>query len=224
MDGPTPNTGRRATAFRTRRSNGFSRAARAALVVGGVGFFVVACGRDDAPTAANSVVPNFAVTDPANGPGACMGDDSFANPKLTPGLSSASGLNCTANDIDIATADIARYSFDGITFTPLPPGSRVQCQQGDTVFVETVAHLQNNATSRWDIGIWLAASDANPVYQFKDGNTTIFTNALTGSCTHYNLTRDSTGVANLDGDACGDMQSGTQTALKLDVLTVRCVR
>ena len=48
MDGPTPNMGRRGKTFRARRSNGFSRAARAALG-GGVGFFAVACGRDSNP-------------------------------------------------------------------------------------------------------------------------------------------------------------------------------
>jgi len=223
MDGPTPNMSRRANAVGTRRLNGFSRAARAALVMGGVGFFLVACGRDEPPTAAKgAIVPHFGLTDPANGPGACMGDDSFTAPQLTPGQASPSDLNCTANDIDIATADITRYSFDGITFTDLTPGGRVQCLAGDTIFVETVAHLQNNATSRWDIGVWLAASDQNPTYEMKDGNVSFLTNALTGSCTHYNLTRDSTGVANLDSDACGDMVSGTQTALRLDVLKVAC--
>ena len=230
MDGPTPNMGRRATRFRTPRSNGFSRAARTALVMGGVGFFVAACGRDDPPTAAKvAIVPHFGVTDPANGPGACMGDNSFAYGG-TDGLGSATGLNCTANDIDIATSDITRYSFDGINFTDLGPGGRVSCVQGDTIFVETVAHLQNNATERYDIGVWLAASDQNPIIEMHgDKGEIVFSNAVTGSCTHYNLTKDSTGVADLDGpppaagDACGDMSSGGLTALRLDVLKVACV-
>src|SRR5262245_9427109 len=221
MDGPTPNLGRRATAVPTRRVNGFSRAVRAALVVGGVGLFAVACTRDENPTLPKGAVrtPNFGLTDPRNGPGACMGDDAISFGQ-TSGLASATGLNCTANDIDVASADIISFSFDNINFTPLAPGARVDCAQNDTIFVETVAHLQNNATARYDIGVWIASAETNDTVTFSNGRKS---NAVTGACTHYNLTKDSAGVANLDGgDACGDMSSGGLTSLRLDVLKVAC--
>ena len=69
--------------------------------------FAVACTRDENPTLPKGAprVPNFGLTDPRNGPGACMGDDAIAFGQ-TSGLATATGLNCTANDIDVASADI----------------------------------------------------------------------------------------------------------------------
>ncbi|HEU4828537.1 MAG TPA: hypothetical protein VFT04_05030 [Gemmatimonadales bacterium] len=117
-------------------------------------------------------------------------------------------LNCTANDIDIASATVTAYSFDDVTYTPLPPGEAIQCNEGQTIFAETEALLQNNAQERYDIGVWIAT----------DGG-----DALTGSCLHFNLVLEEAGVADLDGgDTCGDMAAGGLTTVKLDTLQLVC--
>ncbi|HEX6051541.1 MAG TPA: hypothetical protein VFZ21_19855, partial [Gemmatimonadaceae bacterium] len=76
------------------------------LSVAAVALLIAACGQNDKGPMGIAPVPtspNFGLTDPANGPGQCMGDDSFEFGQ-TDGLASAVDLNCTANDIDIATA------------------------------------------------------------------------------------------------------------------------
>jgi uncharacterized repeat protein (TIGR01451 family) len=150
-----------------------------------------------------------------------MGDDAFAFGK-TDGMASATNVNCTAEDIEVATAVVSSYSFDlAGTFTPLLPGQRIQCDPATqpVVFINTVANLRNNAQSRYDIGVWIESDPNNPVVQFTQGSST----AVTGSCTHYNLTTISTGVSQLDGDACGDMSQGSGLAeLDLDILAVPC--
>jgi hypothetical protein len=143
-----------------------------------------------------------------NGTGACMGDDAFAF-GATSGLGSASGLNCTANDIAIASATVTEYSLVSASgpFTPLTPGSTITCNQGSTIYARTNAILQNSAQTRWDIGIWIAT----------DGG-----NATTGTCNHYNLINGAAGVLNDDNDSCGDMSQGGLTTVPLDVLTLTC--
>jgi hypothetical protein len=182
-----------------------------------------ACGQNDKPPVGIGPVPTspkFGLTDPSNGDGVCMGDDAFAFGQ-TDGMGSATDVNCTAEDVEIATAVVSAYSFDNVTFTPLLPGQRIQCDPATQpiVFINTVANLQNNAQSRYDIGVWIESDPNNPVVEFTQGSST----AVTGSCTHYNLTNGSTGVSNLDADACGDMSEGSGLAqLDLDVLEVPC--
>jgi hypothetical protein len=150
-----------------------------------------------------------------------MGDDALAAGFIN-GQKTAIDLNCTANDIDIAEAVVDSFSTDGVTWQLLAPGDTISCLPNSNVLVSTSANLENNATSRYDIGVWIADS-TNLAVPTTGGGKTILTTALTGRCTHYNLTRDSAGVANLDGgDACGDMSSGGLTALHLDILTVKC--
>jgi hypothetical protein len=162
----------------------------------------------------NPVAPPASVASPtstvggtSNGTGACMGDDSFAS-GLVPGLQSATGLNCTSNDIDIAIATISEYSFDNVTFTPFDPNTPINCAEGQTIYVNTSAELvQNAASTRADVGIWIAT----------DGGA-----AITGTCTQYTLVNGTTGVSNNDGDLCGDMNSGSTTIVPLDILTLTC--
>ncbi|MGE5102223.1 MAG: hypothetical protein ACM3SX_19735, partial [Deltaproteobacteria bacterium] len=106
--------------------------------------------------------PSFDLTTPANGSGACMGDDAVTADGLvsnwTSGISTATSLNCTSKDISVATTTITGYSFVSATgsFTPLPPGQHITCTPGQTIFAQTSAQLQNSAQDRYNIGIWIA--------------------------------------------------------------------
>ena len=118
---------------------------------------------------------------------------------------------------------MSAYSFDNVTFTPLLPGQRIQCDPATQpiIFINTVANLLLNASERYDIGVWIESDPNNPVVPFTAPGPS--STAVTGSCTHYNLTNGTTGVSNLDGDACGDMNSiGDVAQLDLDVLEVPC--
>src|SRR5687768_6555698 len=95
-----------------------------AAALSSVALIVVSCSEDTRHPVGPSVPPDVATplfdfTAAGNGPGACMGDDAFAS-GLVPGLSSATNLNCTANDIDLASANVTEYSFISATgpFTP----------------------------------------------------------------------------------------------------------
>jgi hypothetical protein len=161
--------------------------------------------------------PRFAIDKAGNGVGQCMLDDArdagFIN-----NLSDSSKLGCTANDISIALGKITRYSINGGTFQVLDSGERISCVPGDVIKAVTFANIQNSASERYDIGLWI---NANP------GGS-----ALTGTnnaCTHYNLVVGDSGVSVLESggqggtpDACGDVQSGRLVAVPLDTLTLTC--
>jgi Prealbumin-like fold domain len=178
-----------------------------------------------APKVAPSATPLFGINTPQNGSGACMGDDAFAF-GATSGMSSAGDLNCTSQDVDIGVAIVTSYSFDGITFTNLPPECltdptlsqcRIQCAPGTTVFAQTQAVVENNAQTRYDFGVWIAT----------DGG-----NAVTGTCDQFNLVTPandltankdfSFGVTDSDGDACGDMVQGATAHVVLGLRTFPC--
>jgi hypothetical protein len=145
-----------------------------------------------------SAVPRFAAVNPANGIGACMGNDAFAS-GFTSGLGSATSLNCTANDIEIALATFTEATINGQTYHA---GDVISCNAGDSIDLVMDAQLLQNANSaRTDIGIWIA----------RDGG-----DAETGSCQHYNLPNSLDGVFNLDStatvpDNCGDMNAQDST-------------
>lgn len=107
-------------------------------------------------------------------------------------------------------ATVSAYSFASATgpFTTLIPGSRIDCTGGQPIWVRTSAIVENNAQSRYDIGVWIAT----------DGG-----NALNGSCNHYNLVNGSNLSTNLDGDQCGDLAQGVTATIPLDVIQVMCV-
>src|SRR5512142_799129 len=138
------------------------RSLKRILAVALVGLATWSC-RDN-PTSSSSTpqpLPRAGVTQSANGVGACMGEDALAS-GFTSGLGSATSLNCTANDIQIAYAQITGYKVGAAgTFTTLPVGQRITCVAGDTVFAITNAFLQNNAQTRYDIGVWIAVDGGN---------------------------------------------------------------
>jgi hypothetical protein len=120
----------------------------------------------------------------------CMGDESvgFVN-----GVSGPLDLNCTANDVVIALADID--SCTGCTGGDGSPGNPYTCTEGSTITISGYVELQSNSNSRRsDIGWWIA----------EDGG-----DAQTGTCQHFyfDTTGDPTGLDDLDpvSDACGDI-------------------
>jgi hypothetical protein len=173
--------------------------------------FAAACGDNPMPTQElipPDYVPQFGATTPANGTGACMGEDAYASGN-TSGLGSPNALNCTSNDIYLAQATVTEYSTDGgATFQTVAPGQFITCAQGQTFQAKVVAQLGQSANSmRTDIGVWIAT----------DGG-----NAQVGTCNHYNLVNGTTGVSNTDGDQCGDLDNAASTSVDLGTLTLQC--
>src|SRR5688500_20232342 len=120
MDSSSPDAGTSFRFCRTRRSRGPATSARAAFAAAALAVLVAACGQNDKNPVGIAPVPTspkFGLTDPSNGDGVCMGDDAFAFGK-TDGMASATNVNCTAEDIEIAVAVVTAYSFDNVTFTP----------------------------------------------------------------------------------------------------------
>ena len=139
----------------------------------------------DAPLA--SVVSNAAVLD-------CMGDlSATAKKDGTPHVQGMKvgqpyGLNCTANDVVIALADIV--SCVGCTNAP---GDPFTCVEGTTLTIEATVDLQSNSQkTRSDVGWWLA----------EDGG-----DGISGSCQHFYF--DIPPLDDLDDpvptDTCGDI-------------------
>jgi hypothetical protein len=95
--------------------------------------FAAACGDNPMPTQElipPDYVPQFAQNSPANGTGACMGEDAYAA-GFTSGLGSPTGLTCNSNDIYLAQAAVSEYSTDGgVTFQPVAPGQFITCTAG----------------------------------------------------------------------------------------------
>jgi uncharacterized repeat protein (TIGR01451 family) len=162
------------------------------------------------PTAALTPnAPSFTRDSAFNNGGQCMANDAVRAPSGTIsgvkfGDDPATVLNCTSQDVKIATALVASYriadaagNFSG---TPIQynPGDNVSCIKDRKIELTMSAKLNETASStRSDIGIWLAT----------DGG-----NAQTGLCNHYNLPVNpltpGTGVSNGDNDSCGDLNAG----------------
>ena len=128
----------------------------------------------------------------------CMGDRAATEQPNDPGkpfvqgmkIGDPTGLNCTANDVVIALADV--ISCSGCTNDP---GAPFTCVEGTTLTIEATVDLQSNAQQRRsDVGWWIA----------EDGG-----NAETGTCQHFyfDITGSPTGLDDLDGppDVCGDI-------------------
>jgi hypothetical protein len=152
--------------------------------------------------------PTFAETVPFNSTGQCMGDDAVQYNTRVDGVSGTSDpgtvLNCTANDIEIASATATT-----INGTVYHAGDVVTCNEGDTIQVGLTATLLQNANSeRQDIGLWIAL----------DGG-----GAQTGTCNHYNLVAGTAGTTNGDGDQCaGMLAANTTTEVPLGTIPVVC--
>jgi hypothetical protein len=194
---------------------------RTCTLVGAIGLFV-ACSDNTTVAPKPGLAPATASFDfavPANGNGACMGNDAVtANgfvSNWTSGLATASDVLCTSNDIDIATTTVLGFSFISASgpFTPLAPGDRITCTPGQTIFAQTSAQLENNAQNRYNIGVWIA----------NDPTTGVQGSAIDGACLHFNLIPGTQGSTQIDGDACGDMSQGSGLAtLDLGALTIVC--
>jgi hypothetical protein len=167
---------------------------------------IAAC--SDTPTSAPTPqmapsIPSYDQNGPFNNDGACMHTDATRAPTGTVsgvklGDKDTTALNCTANDVSIATAELQFYAIaDPITGqfgTPIRynPGDQVSCPEGRQIQLTMAAKLNENATSeRYDIGVWLAT----------DGG-----NGKVGACKHFNLL-PGVGVTAEDSDVCGDLKS-----------------
>jgi hypothetical protein len=147
-----------------------------------------------------------------NGPGACL----TASTDSAGFINNVGDLNCTSEDVDIAFATITQYSINGAPFQPLPAGQQISCIPGDNIRAVTTAFIENNAQSRYDLGLWI-----NPVNNgdAKDG----------ASCLHYNLqpgvglsTTLETGGNGGTPDQCGDVAAGVTVSISLDTLNLTC--
>ena len=150
--------------------------------------------------------PVFAIDESGNGPGSCL----LKSTQDGGYLNNITSLNCTSNDVDIAFASVTQYSINGAPFQALATGSRIACVPGDEIRAVTDALIANNASERYDFGLWI-----NP-----NGS------ALTGaSCLHFNLIPGQNNSTSLDEtpDACGDIASDADTVtIPLDTLTLVC--
>ncbi|HEX7979464.1 MAG TPA: hypothetical protein VF461_12740 [Gemmatimonadaceae bacterium] len=160
-------------------------------------------------TALTPAAPSFTRDSAFNNSGQCMANDAVRAPSGTIsgvkfGDDPATVLNCTSQDVKIATALVNSYriadSAGNFSGAPIQynPGDNVSCIKDRKIELTMSAKLNETASStRSDIGIWLAT----------DGG-----NAQTGLCNHYNLPvnplEPGTGVSNGDNDSCGDLNAG----------------
>ena len=173
--------------------------------------------------------PLFGETDPSNSFGACMGDDVVAYNAL-PGSSDVSGWTnpvpngnfCTSKDVYLAEATVYEV-FDPELNEFVPVDGPITCNENELFQVKIAATLgQQAASARSDVGIWIAQADDPETDQAP-------TQAVTGTCNHYNLIPGQDGALDLDGedgnpgDQCGDYDSSiAEASLDLDVLTLKC--
>ena len=137
----------------------------------------------------------------------CMGDEAVAS-GLINGLKSATDLNCTSTDISLSDFVATAYSFDGITPIPFSPSDPIECELGQTIFLDLNGILAQRAKAdRSDIGVWVS----------YDSPT-----ALSGSCQQYTLTPGDSGAVDLDGDLCGDLFPGALSIVPFGFVAVQC--
>ena len=109
-------------------------------------------------------------------------------PRPTPG----NGQLCTAKDFRVTSTLVSGPS---------------ECTIGDTIAIEAIVGLESTANSRWDIAIFVG-NDGGEVFDGTSCNLTALV-PQTNQNALYNGT-DPAGLGpfrNLDGDACGDVQS-----------------
>lgn len=121
----------------------------------------------------------------------------------------ATNLNCTANDVEVASLDV----LNGVT----------TCVAGDPVSLHLQANIHANSQRRYNIGIFMA----------QDGKTGLLTSANGGSamCSTFGLpiqTSPPSPFADLDGNVCGDFDNSVLPSqappypLDLGTVTVTC--
>lgn len=190
-------------------------------LVAAVGLALAACS-DRAPVVGPSPAdvgpPLFGVSDPANGGGACMGDDAAALPFDDPGAlvdgfkedTDPESLVCEAEDVKVAETHVTEYFDPDLQqFVPFDPNDPPECDEGTNVRFKLNVDLEETADSeRQDIGIWIAT----------DGG-----NAETGACDHFNLPVGTDGTTDVDGDECADIEeAATVEDFNIGELEVKC--
>jgi hypothetical protein len=192
----------------------------------GILILAAACSGDSPTEASNinspaPIVPEsgnpvaFAVGEAGNGSGQCLLAD-----VVDAGFVNSGEVQCTSNDVDISFAEVTYYSINDPDpaggFLPLPTGQKIDCVPNDVIYAVTSAQILNNASERYDFGLWINPDETAP----------LGTGALTGnSCLHFNLVVGDPGVANIDAtpDQCGDINSTTSVVnVPLDTLTLVC--
>lgn len=143
-----------------------------------------------------------ASADPLNGPtiesdGICM-QAVFGTP-----LTNSNKLNCTANDIRLAEA------------TSVSPAS---CTQGSIIPVLTATFkVDVTANSRYDAGFFFRTDGG----ETARGGTKLNPDG-TGTCSLSGLYPDIPPALELDGDTCGDLNSGADQFVTFELENVAC--
>lgn len=116
-----------------------------------------------------------------------------------------SNLNCTANDIEVASVQV----LNNVT----------TCVAGTPVSLDLRAYLHLNSHDRHDIGIFMAKDARSPIIPSSSGGS--------ADCAVFGLPQSPSPFANLDGNACGDfdrdsLPQGFQNSLDLGTVVVTC--
>ncbi|MFH0864170.1 MAG: SdrD B-like domain-containing protein [Candidatus Gottesmanbacteria bacterium] len=129
---------------------------------------------------------------------ACMGDQPTA----------PSGLNCTANDIQIASVDNIHIVASGPDPAHLTPTASTECDYpGQYIQFTASWHVESTATSRYNVGLWFA----------NQGQT----NALHGMCSASTLPSSPNPPFFEDtDDTCGDIHSGEIGTVTPDITVI----
>ena len=183
------------------------------VVAAGIFLLAIACAESPVAIRSDALTPStpsFGTATAFNNAGQCIGDDAVTWSELVLGVDpdgTSYQLNCTALDVDVDSI-VPRQVLVAGTWVDFAPGDTVTCTEGSTITLRVNAKLNNSGPPRHDIGLWLAT----------DGG-----DAISGACNHYNVPIDSLSgdAANLDTDACGDLNTGT-TRIELGELTVKC--
>lgn len=112
------------------------------------------------------------------------------------------GLGCAANDVTIAQVQVT----NGVT----------QCVAGTNVTLGLRVLLQSNASQRYDIGVFVARDGRPPHLPITEGGS--------ADCAVFGIPTGPAPLANLNGNACGDLTSSSQPAsVDLGLVTVPCL-
>ncbi|HET9834449.1 MAG TPA: hypothetical protein VFP91_22150 [Vicinamibacterales bacterium] len=117
-----------------------------------------------------------------------------------------SDLGCTANDIDIGSVTVD----NGVT----------SCVAGTSVTLDLSLNLLLNASNRHDIGLFIARDGKSPIILSNAGGS--------ASCAVAGLPMSPAPLADLDGNACGDVGDtavfgdSVVTTIHLGTVTLPC--
>jgi len=113
---------------------------------------------------------------------------------------SGSDLGCTSNDINVASVTVN----NGIT----------SCTAGTSVTLDLSLLLRSNANQRFDIGVFVALDGKSPIIRSNAGGS--------ANCSVVGVPTSPPPLANLDGNACGDISSSGPVSINIGTLTVPC--